>query len=293
MHHRQNAQGKSPRQAASGKRRQRAGELASKGTEKKGAQWEKSVTDRALGVGKRSQCKKGKGHTRGQTTRQEPWPQSGQEPTKGPVRASFQPHSNPRRVDTISTTTIISILQTSKNKAPRSQGTCPGYQGQQGLSPSLRDTAALSPACSLRVFGPALGLPAVAGPFAFWDPRRRSLIRGPAGLCREQLLRKVRATLGSSYGPTRRAVPAGKTGAPADLRVDLGSLCRRAGTSERRLPRDEDAHLIWLAWGSILSALKLAGGKGHSQARTRGNCEAPARGPHHPTGLSGRLAAWP
>ena len=127
----------------------------------------------------------------------------------------------------------------------------------------------------------------MAGPFAFWDPRRHSFIGGPAGLCLEQLLRKVRATLGSSYSPTQRAVPGGKTGAPADLRVDLGSLCRHAGMSERRLLRDEDARLIWLLWGSILSALKLAGGKGHSQARTRGNSEALARGPRHPTGLSG------
>ena len=47
------------------------------------------------------------------------------------------------------------------------------------------------------------------------------------------------------------------------------------------------------SWGSIVSALKLAGGKGHSQARARGNSEALARGPCQPTWalpVPGRLA---
>lgn len=142
----------------------------------------------------------------------------------------------------------------------------------------------------LRVCRPALGLPTVAGPFPFWDPRRHSLIMRPAGLCLEQLLRKARATLGSSYSPKRGAVPGGKTGAPADPRVDLSSLCRHVGMSERLL-RDKDARLICPSWGSILSALKLAGG--HTQARARGNSEASARGlcqPMQAVPVPGRLA---
>ena len=58
-------------------------------------------------------------------------------PAKGPARALLQPHSNPRSADTISSTIIISILQTSKNEAPRSQGTCTGYQGQQVAEPGV------------------------------------------------------------------------------------------------------------------------------------------------------------
>lgn len=102
-----------------------------------------------------------------------------------------------------------------------------------------------------------------------------------------------RGHTGLFYSPMRRAVPGGERGAPDDLRVDLSSLCRRAGTSQRLLLRDEDAYLICPSWGSIVSALKLAGGKGHSQARARGNSEASARGPCQPTWalpVPGRLA---
>lgn len=58
-------------------------------------------------------------------------------PAKGPARALFQPHSSPQHADTISTTIIIPILQMSKNKALRSQGTCTGYQGQQVAEPGV------------------------------------------------------------------------------------------------------------------------------------------------------------
>ena len=255
------------------------------------------MTDRALEVRKRS-------HKR-QMTRQEPWPQSGQDlPRVQPGPCCNLTATQGVQIP-LARLLLFPFYRRAKMRLREVKGRAQGTKVSRWLSQgSHPDGAGPRPAPAsetqqpssqhvpLRVCRPALGLPTVARPFPFWDPHRHSLIMRPAGLCLEQLLRKARATLGSSYSPTRRAVPGGKTEVPADLRVDLSSPCRRVGTSERLL-RDKDARLICPSWGSILSALKLAGGKGHSQARARGNSEASARGPRQPTWalpVPGRLA---
>lgn len=56
------------------------------------------------------------------------------EPAKRSVTGSFQPHGNPRRVDIIIITIIISILQTSKVRLRKAQGRAQGPKASRWQS---------------------------------------------------------------------------------------------------------------------------------------------------------------